>query len=79
MAARMASQRSSRSTRAASNTLESVGYHVLRFWNEEVLRNIDVVLKQIAISFEDPHPRGLRPHDLSHRERHYRAQTRPAQ
>jgi very-short-patch-repair endonuclease len=30
-----------------SKMLESAGYHVIRFWNNEVLRNIDGVLEAI--------------------------------
>ncbi len=38
--------------------LESLGYDVLRFWNEEVSENIDGVLDRIAEFFKVPHPHG---------------------
>jgi very-short-patch-repair endonuclease len=44
--------------------LEDSGYFVLRFWNNEVLRNIDGVLEEILSvanqqMFEPPHPTPL--------------------
>ena len=36
--------------------LEQKGYRVLRFWDNEVLANIDGVLEQIARVLDDPHP-----------------------
>ena len=41
--------------------LESSGYFVLRFWNNEVLQNIDGVVEEILMTasqqmFEPPHP-----------------------
>jgi very-short-patch-repair endonuclease len=49
-----------------TNNLETSGYLVLRFWNNDVLRNIDGVLDEISNtinqqSFEPPHPTPL-PH-----------------
>ena len=38
-----------------SNWLEGQSFRVLRFWNNDVLKNIDGVLTQIAGSF-GPHP-----------------------
>jgi len=35
------------------NYLERMGYHVMRFSNEEVLFNIDSVIKQITAYFEE--------------------------
>ena len=35
------------------------GYRVLRFWNNDVLVNTDVVLQQIAKALIDPHPNPL--------------------
>lgn len=35
------------------NYLERMGYHVMRFSNEEVLFNIDRVIKQITAYFEE--------------------------
>jgi very-short-patch-repair endonuclease len=35
------------------------GYHVLRFWNHEVIENIEAVLQQIAAELRDPHPAPL--------------------
>ena len=47
-----------------TNNLETSGYLVLRFWNNDVLRNIDGVLEEISNtinqqSFEPPHPTPL--------------------
>ena len=36
--------------------LERMGYRVLRFWNEEVLRDTDSVLDEIARAVQAPHP-----------------------
>jgi very-short-patch-repair endonuclease len=36
--------------------LHSEGYRVLRFWNSDVLGNMDGVLQRIAEVFRDPHP-----------------------
>ena len=36
--------------------LESLGYRVLRFWNDEVLRDTDSVLDEIARATQAPHP-----------------------
>jgi very-short-patch-repair endonuclease len=36
--------------------LELQGYSVLRFWDNEVLRNIEGVLERIAIALRNPHP-----------------------
>ena len=33
--------------------LESRGYKVLRFWNNEVLKNIDDVIREIQLTLED--------------------------
>ena len=38
-----------------SSWLEGQGFRVLRFWNNDVLKNIDGVLTQISASFS-PHP-----------------------
>lgn len=35
------------------------GYRVLRFWDNEVLVNIDAVLNEIADALGDPHPSPL--------------------
>jgi very-short-patch-repair endonuclease len=45
-------------------TLESMGYLVLRFWNNDVMRNIEGVLEEILSSLnqqplEPPHPTPL--------------------
>lgn len=37
--------------------LEGVGYQVLRFWDNDVLSNLDGVLEKISQALEDPHPR----------------------
>ena len=36
--------------------IEQRGYRVLRFWDNEVLQNMEAVLQQIAIALNDPHP-----------------------
>lgn len=36
--------------------LEEHGYRVLRFWNNDVMNNLDVVLREIALSIEDGPP-----------------------
>jgi very-short-patch-repair endonuclease len=41
--------------------LESKGYRVLRFWNNDILNNLDGVAQVIANALSDPHPaRALR-------------------
>jgi very-short-patch-repair endonuclease len=46
------------STRDESRTrwLESRGYRVLRFWNNDVLHNMAGVLEGIEIALQHPHP-----------------------
>jgi very-short-patch-repair endonuclease len=39
-----------------STFLERTGYRVLRFWDNEVLKNIDGVLERIIQTLNDPHP-----------------------
>jgi very-short-patch-repair endonuclease len=41
--------------------LESLGYRVLRYWNNEVLNNLDAVLDAIWRACFDTPPSGLRP------------------
>jgi very-short-patch-repair endonuclease len=36
--------------------IELCGYRVLRFWDNEVLQNIEAVLEQIIRLLNDPHP-----------------------
>jgi very-short-patch-repair endonuclease len=36
--------------------LQRFGYRVLRFWDNEVLSNLDGVLERISEALEDPHP-----------------------
>ncbi|HEV8344568.1 MAG TPA: endonuclease domain-containing protein [Candidatus Binatia bacterium] len=36
--------------------IEECGYRVLRFWDNEVMENIDAVLEQILRALSDPHP-----------------------
>jgi lysyl-tRNA synthetase class 2 len=66
-----------------TRALEAKGYLVLRFWNNEVLRNIDGVIESIVetLNPSPPHPnplpngarekraRGVASDPLSHRER----------
>ena len=40
---------------ARTKKLEAMGYLVLRFWNNEVMRNIEGVLEEIMTA-EPPHP-----------------------
>ena len=42
--------------------IESEGYHVLRFWNHEVLGNPDGVVTTIAAALPRPHPHPTLPH-----------------
>jgi adenine-specific DNA-methyltransferase len=35
------------------------GYRVLRFWDHEVMHNIEAVLQRIAEALSDPHPNPL--------------------
>jgi lysyl-tRNA synthetase class 2 len=47
-----------------TKTLEAMGYLVLRFWNNDVMRNLDGVLEEILIALnqqspEPPHPTPL--------------------
>jgi very-short-patch-repair endonuclease len=41
---------------ARTRVLEANGYQVLRFWNNDVLNNIDGVLEVIQRAINDPHP-----------------------
>ena len=41
---------------ARTRVLEGNGYRVLRFWNNDVLNNIDGVLEVIQHAINDPHP-----------------------
>ncbi|HLC25197.1 MAG TPA: DUF559 domain-containing protein [bacterium] len=45
-----------KSDRARSALLAKQGYRVLRFWDHEVMENIEVVLEQIARALRVPHP-----------------------
>jgi very-short-patch-repair endonuclease len=36
--------------------LESEGYRVLRFWNKDILNNLDGVIRAIADALSPPHP-----------------------
>ena len=42
--------------------LASRGYRVLRFWDNEVLKETEAVLERIAQVLTDPHPNALPPH-----------------
>lgn len=42
--------------RRRTGFLESQGYRVIRFWNHEVLENIEGVLEQVVTILNDPHP-----------------------
>jgi very-short-patch-repair endonuclease len=41
---------------ARTRRIERDGYRVLRFWNNDVLRNIEGVLQVIASALDTPHP-----------------------
>jgi very-short-patch-repair endonuclease len=53
------SQHAKRNTADERRTklLEHVGYRVLRFWDNDVLSNLDGVLERISEALEHPHPR----------------------
>jgi very-short-patch-repair endonuclease len=42
-----------------TGVLERFGYRVLRFWDNEVLSNLDGVLERISEALKGPHPRPL--------------------
>src|SRR4051812_4883829 len=49
--------------RSRTHVLESLGYHVLRFWNNDVMQNISGVLEEISGALQGapspPHPNPL--------------------
>jgi very-short-patch-repair endonuclease len=45
--------------------LESLGYRVLRFWNNEILNNLDGVAQVIADALSTPHPAQAAPESPS--------------
>jgi very-short-patch-repair endonuclease len=45
--------------------LESKGYRVLRFWNNDILTNLDGVARVIAIELSTPHPAQAAPESPS--------------
>jgi very-short-patch-repair endonuclease len=45
--------------------LESKGYRILRFWNNDILSNIDVVAHVIAAALSTPHPAQAAPESPS--------------
>ena len=51
-------QHADRSDQDAERTryLESLGYRVIKFWNHEILSDIDSVLECIYELFNSPHP-----------------------
>lgn len=46
---------------ARTRFLQSEGWHVLRFWNHQVLTELPAVLQVIAQALSTPHPRPLPP------------------
>ena len=42
--------------RSRSELIEARGYRVLRFWNSDVLSNLDGVLEQILVALTTPSP-----------------------
>jgi very-short-patch-repair endonuclease len=47
--------------------LESKGYQVLRFWNNEIFVNMEAILEKIAAMLSDPHPNPLPSREREHR------------
>ena len=45
---------------ARSARLQSLGYRVIRFWNDEVFLHLDDVLEAIVDALRTPHPASLR-------------------
>ena len=45
--------------------LESKGYRVLRFWNNDIMNNLDGVAEVIAIALSTPHPAQAAPESPS--------------
>ena len=39
-----------------SNVLSSMGYQVIRFWNNEVINDVDGVLEAIRLAMQSPSP-----------------------
>lgn len=50
--------------RIRTDSLNQMGYQVLRFWDHEVLQELDSVLESIRLALTNPHP-----HPLPERER----------
>ena len=48
-----------------SEFLESVGYRVLRVWNNDILNNLDGVAEVIAVALSTPHPAQAKPESPS--------------
>ncbi len=46
---------------ARDHHLQKIGYQVLRFWNNQIDREIDGVLEMILLALEAPHPTRLAP------------------
>ncbi len=42
--------------RSRGNLIEARGYRVLRFWNSDVLSNLDAVLERILSALKTPSP-----------------------
>jgi len=51
--------------RARTEYLEGVGYRVLRFWNNDILNNLDGVAEVIAVALSTPHPAQAAPESPS--------------
>jgi very-short-patch-repair endonuclease len=49
--------------------LEAMGYFVLRYWNNDVLQNLDGVVEDIATALERPRSEPPHPHPLPSGER----------
>ena len=51
--------------RSRTSFLESKGYRVLRFWNNEILTNLDGVAQVISAALSTPHPAQAAPESPS--------------
>jgi very-short-patch-repair endonuclease len=50
---------------ARTEFLERVGYRVLRFWNNDILNNMDGVAEVISVALSTPHPAQAAPESPS--------------
>jgi adenine-specific DNA-methyltransferase len=62
--------------RRRSMLLAREGYQVLRFWDHEVMQDIEAVLQQIAEALRYPHPNPLPSREREKRRSHSNLQSR---